>query len=124
MGLKGKGGVILVTTEQKLLAILSHMAWMFGGVGLVVVPFIVYLIKKDDPFVARHAKQALVAQLTVFALSAFVGLMMMLLIGFLLLPAMAVIWIGFFICNVIAVLRAADGRDYDYPFIQPLVLRI
>lgn len=114
----------MITTEQKLLAILSHMAWMFGGVGLVVVPFIIYLLKKDDPFVARHAKQALVAQLTVFVLSAFVGLTMMLLIGFLLLPAMALIWIGFFVCNVIAVLRAADGRDYYYPFIQPLVLRI
>ncbi len=114
----------MITTEQKLLAILSHVAWMVGGIGLIVVPLVIYLLRKDDPFVAHHAKQALIAQLTIFVLSALVGVAMMILIGFLLLPAVVIVWIGFFITSIMAVVRVADGRYYYYPLIQPLVNRL
>ncbi len=114
----------MVTTEQKLLAIAAHIAWVVGGIGLIVVPLIVYVVRKNDPFVAHHAKQALVAQLTMFVMSSLVSLLMMILIGFLLLPALALLWIGFFVAAVMAVVRAADSRLFYYPFIQPFVDRL
>ncbi len=114
----------MITTEQKLLAIAAHIAWVVGGIGLIVVPLIIYVWRKNDPFIAQHAKQALVAQLTMFVISSLVSLLMVILIGFLLLPALALFWIGFFIAAIMAVVRAADSRPYYYPLIQGFVERL
>lgn len=102
-------------------AALAHLSALVAlVVGFVFVgPLIVYLVKKDDPFVRRHAAEALNFNLSV-TIYAVVGsivmiLLMFVLVGLLLIPfaiAAVVAWIVFVI---IAGVKASRGEDYRYP---------
>lgn len=111
----------LPTGEQKLLACAAHIAYFLGGLGFVVAPLVIFLLKKDDPFVYEHAKQALVAHLVILAASAAVSLLCIALIGILLLPVLAILWLILVVTSIIATVRAFNGQDYRYPFIQRIV---
>jgi len=113
-----------ITGEQKLLAVLAHLAYLFGGLGFIIAPLLIFLVKKDDPFVYEHAKQALVAHLVILAVSVATGLLCTLLIGLLLLPIIAILWLLLLITSIIAAVKAADGQVYKYPIIQGLVNKI
>lgn len=110
-----------MTNEQKLLAVICHLAYLFAGLGLIVVPLIIYLWRKDDYFVFYHAKQALVAHLFILAASLIVSFLCMLLIGILLLPVLAILWVILIVTSIIASIKALNGEYYQYPFIQTYV---
>lgn len=116
--------VYQVTGEQKLLAILAHLAYLLGGIGFVLAPLIIFLLKKDDPFVYDHAKQALVAHVMLLAAGVVVSLLCVVLIGFLLIPVLIFFGIMLVITSLIAAFKALDGRSYAYPFIQGIVEKI
>jgi len=107
--------------EQKLLAIMAHLAYFFGGLGFIIAPLVIFLLKKDDAFVFDHAKQALVAHLAILGASIAVSILSLLLIGLLLIPVLVVLWIGLVITSFLAAWEAMNGRFYRYPFIQGLV---
>ncbi|HWR45297.1 DUF4870 domain-containing protein [Sporomusa sp.] len=113
-----------ITGEQKLLAILAHLAYLLGGLGFIIAPLVIFLLKKDDPFVYEHAKQALVAHLVILAASIATGLLCTLLIGLLLLPVMAILWLLLVITSILAAIKAVDGQLYEYPLIQKLVNKL
>ena len=113
-----------ITGEQKLLAILAHLAYLLGGLGFIIGPLIIFLIKKDDSFVYEHAKQALVAHLAILTVSIVSGVLCFLLVGLLLLPVIAILWLLLIITSIIAAIKAADGQLYEYPLIQKLVNKI
>lgn len=113
-----------VTGEQKLLAVLSHLAYLLGGLGFIIAPLLIFLTKKEDAFVYAHAKQALVAHLALLGASIVSGLLCAILVGFLLLPVMGVLWLVLLFTSVIAAIKAADGQYYEYPFIQNLVRKL
>jgi uncharacterized Tic20 family protein len=48
--------------STNLPAVLAHLGPIFGG---PIIPFVVYLTSRDDPFARRHATEALNWQLTV-----------------------------------------------------------
>lgn len=110
-----------ITDEQKMLALIAHLAYLLGGLGFVIAPLVIFLLKRDDDFVFNHARQALVAHLVILAFSVAVGILCFLLIGFLLLPILAFLWIILLITSVIASINALNGEYYQYPFIQGLV---
>ena len=106
-----------VGTSDKALMILSHLSALLG-VGLIL-PFIVWLIKKSEPdVVAAHAAEALNFHLSV------------LLYGILLLP-LCIIWIGIpllfllgissVVLAIVAAVRASDGILFRYPITIRLV---
>jgi uncharacterized protein len=113
-----------LTGEQKLLAIIAHMAYLFGGVGFILAPLVVSLWKKDDPFVYDHAKQALVAHLAILAATVIVSILCTILIGVLLLPVIAIFWIILVVTSLMAAWQAWNGRYYRYPLIQGLVEKL
>ena len=49
--------------EQKLLAVAAHLGYMGGGIGIIIVPLCIWIFKRNDAFVAHHAKQAFFTQL-------------------------------------------------------------
>ncbi|CVK18780.1 DUF4870 domain-containing protein [Sporomusa sphaeroides] len=113
-----------ITGEQKMLAILAHLAYLLGGLGFIVAPLIIFLLKKDDPFVYEHAKQALIAHLAILVLSIITSLLCMIVIGVLLLPVIALLWLLLLVTSVIAAVKAINGEYYEYPLIQKLVQKL
>lgn len=114
----------MITGEQKLLAIIAHLAYFFGGLGFIIAPLVIFLLKKDDAFVYDHAKQALVAHLAILAASAVVGILCMLLVGLILLPVLVIFWMLLVVTSLLAAWQAWNGGYYRYPFIQGLVEKL
>jgi len=94
----------------------------FGLVG----PLVLYLVKKDSsPFLRHHAAQALNFHITV-AIAVFASFaLIFVLIGFVLLPAVAIassiLAIASSILAIVAAVRASRGEPYRYPRMIPFV---
>ncbi len=109
------------TGEQKLLAIVAHLSYLFGGLGFLVGPLLIYIIKKDDSFVREHALQAFVAHLALLVAGMAVGLLCFLLIGFLLIPVLICLGVLLLVTSLIATVKVLNGEMYYYPLIQGLI---
>ncbi|MDF2928714.1 MAG: hypothetical protein K0Q75_952 [Anaerospora sp.] len=103
---------------------MAHLAYLLGGLGFIIAPLVIFLLRKEDPFVYHHAKQALVAHLAILAASVITSLLCILLIGFLLVPVLALLWLLLLITSIIAAVKSADGQFYEYPLIQSLVHKL
>lgn len=101
----------MASDESKLFAALSH------GLGFLVpvIPaLVIWLIKKDsDGFAGDHAREALNFQITVFIAYIVSVVLMLVLIGFLLAIVVGIIALVF---TIIAIIKAATGEQYQYPF--------
>jgi len=108
--------------QERLWATLCHLGGFGGfifGIGSIVVPLILWLIKKDESaFVDDQGKEALNFQISmaIFALAA--GLLIVLGIGIVLVIAVALVDIAFMI---IASIKANNGEKYRYPINLRLV---
>ena len=98
-------------------AMLCHLAALVGllgnGVGFLLGPLIVWLLRKEDhPFVDEQGKEAVNFQLSMFLalflciplLFVIIGIFLMVLIG-----------IVMTILPIVAAIRANDGVPYRYP---------
>jgi uncharacterized Tic20 family protein len=112
------------TGDQKLLAIIAHLSYLFGGLGFIIAPLLIFLLKEGDPFVREHARQALVAHLALLVAGLAVGLLCFLLIGFLLIPVLVLLALVLLVTSFVASVRALNGEHYQYPFIQGLVAKL
>lgn len=103
------------TSDDRVLAMLSHILAIVGGLGLIP-PLIIWAIKKDDPnasFVTENAKESLNFQLTVLILL-FIGfcLIWLFLLGLILVW---IVGIANLILVIIATIRTNEGKIYRYP---------
>ncbi len=116
------------TAEERNWAMAAHLSalvcalltsWFFG-VGGAVGALAVWLIKRDDStFIAEHAKEALNFNVTMALIALLlIGLTLLTLgLGLLLtVPAALVIAVVWFVCTIIAAMRAKEGVPYRYPF--------
>ncbi len=100
-----------VASSDKALIILCHLSAIIG-VGFVL-PFIVWLVKKNDPdAVASHAKEALNFHLSLLLYVLVCVPLMMIVIG---VPLAILIGVAGFILAIIAAVKASDGGFYRYP---------
>ncbi|MGI6125581.1 MAG: DUF4870 domain-containing protein [Planifilum sp.] len=97
------------TGEEKLLAALCHASAFFFP---ILIPLIVYLLKRDSLFVRNHAREALVFHLFMIIAIFLCKLLFIVLIGFLLIVIAAMFY---FITTIIAVIRSLSGEEYRYP---------
>ena len=101
----------LMKSEDKLWVVISHLSLLLGF-GLIV-PFIVYLVKKDESqVIAFHSKEALNFHLSLYLYALLCIPLMMVVIGF---PILILLGIAAFFLSIIAAVRGADGREYRYP---------
>ena len=106
------------TRTWALAAHLSALLCLFIGFPFVG-PLVVYLVKRDDPFVRRHAAEALNFNLSVMLYAIALGIAtivgLLFIVGLLLLPlflVLAIVWIVF-LC--LAAAKAGQGEEYRYP---------
>jgi uncharacterized protein len=103
-------------SDARMWALLANLGGILFG---FLAPLVVYLIYKDrDPFIRRHAAQALNFQI-IAAIALFVSaLLFIVIIGFFTMVAAGVCMIVFPILGSIA---ANKGEPYDYPLIPQMV---
>mgnify|MGYP001425957616 CR=1 FL=1 len=100
--------------DWALFAHLSALLVYMTAIGGVLVPFVIWLMKRDEmPFAATQAKEALNFQITVYLTAIAFGLLCFVLIGFPLLAALVVMHI---VLTIIATMKASEGIAYRYPF--------
>ena len=109
-----------VSTESRNWATFAHLSAfvMFIGIPSLLGPLVVWLVKKDDPFVEAQAKEALNFNISMLIYAIAAGISVLLLIGIIALPAVFVAW---FVLVIVAAIRSADGEQYQYPFTIRLV---
>lgn len=108
--------------EARNFAMFCHLAALsmyITGVGIVVGPLIVWLIKKDKyPYVDRQGKEALNFNISFLAYHIVAALLIFVLVGFVLLPLVSLTWL---ILLIVAAVKTNAGEQYRYPFIFRLL---
>jgi len=118
---------ISVRSDERLWAVGCHLSF-FCGLP-ILIPLIILLIKKDDGFVASHARQALNFHISVaiylIGLVALLFFLMISLVGallaFLVFPTFIAVALGAAILSVIAAAVSANGELYHYPLTLQIV---
>lgn len=96
------------------LAVVAHIA---GFVTSIIGPLLIYLLA-DDEFAKRNAANALNWQLMVVIYGIVAGILVLVGIGFLLVPLVLLLNLVF--C-VIAAIKASNGETWTYPLTYDFV---
>lgn len=116
------------SSDERTWALIGHLSafsFFVTGIGCILGPLIVWLVKRDTlPFAADQAKEALNFNITVAI--AFVALVIFTIVTFgigllLTYPIGAVLFIGWIVLTIIAAIKANEGVAYRYPFTLRLV---
>ena len=112
---------IVIEAQDRTLAILTHLSGLAGYIiplGGILVPVIIWVVKKDDRVIAAIAKQAVLLNVAVFVCGIALALLMLTVI---LIP---VTFLGWAVLGLIAVIlpivgavKASDGEYYTYPVV-------
>jgi uncharacterized Tic20 family protein len=103
--------------QDRTLDATCHFLSFAGLIGIpfgnILGPLILWAIKKDEmPSVNEHGKESVNFQLSMTIYTIIAGLSILILIGFVLLPAIIVLNI---VLVIIAGVKAANGEFYRYP---------
>ena len=111
--------------DARMWAMLCHLAGLcfllpiVPGVGAVIGPLIVWVLKKDQaPFIDEQGKEAVNFQITMLIYGIIAAILLLACIGVVLLPAVAIIDI---VLAIVAAVRVNDGYHYRYP--KPFIIR-
>jgi len=114
--------------EERTWAMLGHLSAFTAfitGIGCVLGPLIVWLIKRDTmPFAGEQAKEALNFNISMIIAFAALWLFTILTLGIGLLiafPAGLALFVGWLVLTIMAAVKANAGEHYRYPFALRLV---
>jgi len=114
--------------DERTWALLGHLSALsafISGIGCVIGPLIVWLIKRDTlPFAGDQAKEALNFNITVLiaALALWFITIVTLGIGLILtVPLALALFVGWLVFTIIAAVNANNGVRYRYPFALRLI---
>ena len=121
--LEGHDRRVIGAQEERTWSVLSHLSMflnLFTGFLGPVAALIIWLLYKDrSQKVAFHALQSMWYQLGWLVILAVgwtvTGLLTMILIGFLLIPVMAIVSVVPFVHAAYAAYRVSKGDEYRYP---------
>jgi uncharacterized Tic20 family protein len=115
--------------DERTWSIIAHLTILLNlisGIGGPVAALIIWLVYKDrSQKVAFHALQSLwyqVAWIVILAVGwTITGILMLVLIGFLLVPVMAIASVIPFVHQCYAAYKISQGVNYRYPIIADMV---
>ncbi len=105
---------------------LSALSGLFtGGLGNIVGPLIIWLVKKDThAFAADQAKEALNFNITLLLVGLLLGLVTVVTFGIgalLTVPLGLLLGVAWLVLTIMAGIKANEGTAYRYPFTLRLV---
>jgi uncharacterized Tic20 family protein len=110
-----------IAGDDRTLAALTHLSGLSGylvPLGGVLVPIIIWAVKRDSAVISSIAKQAILLNLIVFLLVAGTAILWLTII---LIPAVILFWCGLAIAAlalpIIGALKANQGLYYRYPVV-------
>lgn len=116
------------SSDERLWAMIGHLSAFSAfitGVGGIIGPLIVWLIKRDTlPFAAEQAKEALNFNITlaIAGLALIVFSIVTLGIGLLVAwPVGIILFVAWIVLTIIAAIKSNEGVAYRYPFTLRLV---
>ncbi|VEF48069.1 Uncharacterized protein conserved in bacteria [Bacillus freudenreichii] len=105
-----------ISNNDRMLAMAIYVTSFFTT---LIGPLLIWLLKKDEsPFIDFHGKEYLnfIISYTVYSLVA--SLLMVVLVGFILLP---IIGIMAFVFTIIAAVKAYNGEIYHFPLVFRII---
>jgi uncharacterized protein len=116
------------TSDERMWAMLGHLSAFTAfitGIGCVLGPLLIWLIKRDTlPFAGEQAKEALNFNITVVIAAVALALFSIITLGvgmLLAFPLGCVLFVGWLVLTIVAAVKANDGEHYRYPFALRLV---
>jgi uncharacterized Tic20 family protein len=101
------------TSDERTLAILSHILAIVPGIG-IFGPLVIWLVKKNEStFVEENAKESLNFQLTVIIAAVISCILIVVIIGIFLLWVLGILNL---VLVVVATVKASENKIYRYPF--------
>jgi uncharacterized Tic20 family protein len=111
----------VIAGEDRTLAALTHLSGLSGYVvplGGVLVPIIIWVVKRDSVVISSIAKQAVLLNVIVFLLVAATAILWVTII---LIPAVILFWIALAIAAlalpIVGAIKANQGTYYRYPVV-------
>lgn len=112
---------LVIAPEERALAAWAHLSGLSGYViplGGILVPIVIWAVKKDSPIVSSVAKQAILLNVAVFLA---IAVTVILWITIILIPLVLLFWallgIAAVALPVVGAIRAWDGLYYRYPLV-------
>lgn len=113
---------VQIPSSDRGLASLTHLSGLSGYIiplGGVLVPIIIWIMKKDEnPLIAAIAKQAIFLNVIVWVL---IGVTAILLLTIILIPAVILFWcvlgLAAVALPIIGAIKANSGIYYRYPVV-------
>lgn len=100
-----------VSNDDRMFAMLIYVSAIFSV--FIIGPLIIYILKKDSPFVTYHVKEYFNFLISYTIYLIISGILAIILIGILLAW---IIGIMMFILMIVAAVRAFEGKEYRFPF--------
>lgn len=112
---------VSIGPNERGLAAITHLSGLAGYIipfGGVLVPIIIWIVKKDSAIISSIAKQAILLNCIVFLLIITSAVLWITLI---LIPAVIVFWcvlaIAALALPIVGAIKASDGTYYRYPVV-------
>ena len=112
---------IPIPPEDRGMAVMTHLSGLSGYIiplAGVIVPTIIWIVKKEEPLISAIARQAVFLNIGIFL--AFCA-SMILMLTLILIPAVFIFWGVLAIAAVglpfYGALKASDGIYYRYPVV-------
>lgn len=107
------------TKTERILAMILHLSGFLNGMLPIVIPLVIWLLKKDSSFFIReHGKAALNFQLSVLILAVISSLFVLFTIGFgalIVFPLVIIFGFLYIYFIIMATITAKNGQLYNYP---------
>jgi len=108
--------------DERNMALLAHLGALAGyvvGFGHILVPLVVWLVKKDESeFVRANALESLNFQIS---MTIWIGISVVLTVVLIGIPMLVLLGIVDLVCIVLATIKASNGEIYRYPLTLRLV---
>jgi uncharacterized Tic20 family protein len=112
---------VSIAPEERGLAAITHLSGLAGYIipfGGVLVPIIIWMVKKDSEIISSIAKQAILLNVIAFLMIAVVVAFALTII---LIPVAILLGCALFLCAlalpIIGAVKASDGTYYRYPVV-------